>query len=336
MTYQFIGLLPYADAAHRCRRHRRRSDSCRRWRILERRRTRTVAFRNRFGSEYDRAVHTHGSVNEAESKLAARKPALKLSKFANSHTERERFVTEWSTVQFRFVDHPKAAVIEADDLINALLEARGYPRSTFEQRAADVSVHYPRVMENYRAAHLIAVRPARSKPPPKNCAPQSSSIATSSTISSGYKSPSKQRLPHRIESSGAKENGQWLGPLKGPWHVSWRSKNDATHRHRSMHSQAGLFHLDAAGTVALGGRFGIRPQAAFRDDSGNLLSRRQHKQHHADRLQLLPHLPTCRFFHWLFRRATIGSWPPRYRRPKRWAMQNCRALTTTSPSFRWF
>jgi len=62
-------------------------------------------------------------------------------------------------VQARFVDHPKAAVTEADDLINSLLEARGYPKSSFEQRAADVSVHYPRVMENYRIAHDIAVRP---------------------------------------------------------------------------------------------------------------------------------------------------------------------------------
>ena len=58
-------------------------------------------------------------------------------------TERERFVAEWHTVQSRFVDHPKAAVTEADDLINALLEARGYPKDSFEQRAADVSVNYP-------------------------------------------------------------------------------------------------------------------------------------------------------------------------------------------------
>ena len=61
-------------------------------------------------------------------------------------------------MQSRFVDHPKAAVTEADDLIAALLEARGYPKDGFEQRAADVSVSYPRVMEDYRVAHAIAVR----------------------------------------------------------------------------------------------------------------------------------------------------------------------------------
>jgi hypothetical protein len=47
---------------------------------------------------------------------------------------------------------------EAADLIDSLLEARGYPRASFEQRAADVSVNYPLVMDNYRLAHTIAVR----------------------------------------------------------------------------------------------------------------------------------------------------------------------------------
>ena len=126
---------------------------------IQRRRERTLAFRSRFGSEYDRAVIKHGSAREAESKLADRENrvgALKIRELGA--TERERFVTEWHTVQSRFVDHPRTAVTEADDLINALLEARGYPQASFEQRAADVSVHYPRVMDNYRVAHSIAVR----------------------------------------------------------------------------------------------------------------------------------------------------------------------------------
>jgi hypothetical protein len=55
-------------------------------------------------------------------------------------TERKRFVTGWQTVLSRFVDHPKAAVTEADDLIAALLEACGYPKDSFEQRAADVTI----------------------------------------------------------------------------------------------------------------------------------------------------------------------------------------------------
>lgn len=127
-----------------------------------RRKARTLAFRNRFGSEYDREVNQHGSWRKAEAKLADRETrvdALKIRELGA--TERERFVAEWQTVQSRFVDHPQAAVIEADDLIAALLEARGYPKDQFEQRAADISVSYPHVMENYRVAHDIAVRPGR-------------------------------------------------------------------------------------------------------------------------------------------------------------------------------
>jgi len=119
---------------------------------VERRRTRTLAFRNRFGSEYDRAVVTHGSPREAEAKLADRESRVKTLVIRDlGITERERFVTEWHTVQSRFVDHPKSAVTDADDLVNSLLEARGYPSSSFD----------PRVMENYRLAHGIAVRPDR-------------------------------------------------------------------------------------------------------------------------------------------------------------------------------
>jgi hypothetical protein len=126
------------------------------------RRTRTRNLRNRFGSEYDRAVITHGSSSNAEAKLADRQTRVKALDIRDlSATERDRFLSEWQTVQSRFVDHPKAAVTEADDLVNSLLEARGYPTAGFDQRAADVSVTYPRVMENYRVAHGIAVRPGR-------------------------------------------------------------------------------------------------------------------------------------------------------------------------------
>jgi hypothetical protein len=38
------------------------------------------------------------------------------------------------------------------------MKARGYPLSDFDQRAADISVDHPRVMENYRSAHEIALR----------------------------------------------------------------------------------------------------------------------------------------------------------------------------------
>jgi hypothetical protein len=38
------------------------------------------------------------------------------------------------------------------------MKARGYPVSEFDQSAADISVDHPRVVENYRLAHEIALR----------------------------------------------------------------------------------------------------------------------------------------------------------------------------------
>ena len=38
------------------------------------------------------------------------------------------------------------------------MKARGYPLSDFDQRAADISVDHPRVVENYRSAREIALR----------------------------------------------------------------------------------------------------------------------------------------------------------------------------------
>src|SRR5664280_2278185 len=100
---------------------------------LEHRKNKTLALRNRFGTEYDRAVLTHGSPQKAETKLADRESRVEALKIRElSATEHDRFVTEWHTVQSRFVDHPKAAVTEADDLVSAILEARGYPQSGFE------------------------------------------------------------------------------------------------------------------------------------------------------------------------------------------------------------
>jgi hypothetical protein len=125
---------------------------------LRRRKARTAAFRNRFGSEYDRAVRVHGSPQKAETNLADRESrvhALNIRELAAP--ARERFITQWQTVQSRFLDHPEAAVTEADDLIAALLESLGYPKDSFD------SVTYPRVMENYRAAHAIAVLPYRAE-----------------------------------------------------------------------------------------------------------------------------------------------------------------------------
>jgi hypothetical protein len=126
---------------------------------MRKRRSTTADLRKKFGPEYDRAVRVHGTERKAEAKLEDREKRVeKLNLRDLDPMERERFTKQWESVQSRFVDSPKGAVAEADDLLSSLMKVRGYPVSDFDQRAADISVDHPRVVETYRSAHEIALR----------------------------------------------------------------------------------------------------------------------------------------------------------------------------------
>lgn len=117
-----------------------------------------------FGPEYDRAMQQYGDRGRAEATLQQRKErvdALNIRPLAPE--EQGRYAEAWRQVQARFVDDPSGAVREADSLIGQVMQARGYPVGDFEQRAADISVNHPRVVENYRAAHNIAEANARGQ-----------------------------------------------------------------------------------------------------------------------------------------------------------------------------
>jgi hypothetical protein len=133
------------------------------WLVLRKRRT--ARLRAQFGGvEYARAVKEGGGRRHAETGLDERKErveALHIRPLGMG--DRARFVESWRRVQARFVDSPGGAVSEADQLLGDVLSTRGYPVSDFEQRAADISVDHPRVMENYRTAHAIALRQTRGQ-----------------------------------------------------------------------------------------------------------------------------------------------------------------------------
>ena len=134
------------------------------WLYVRKRRSTTAGLRQKFGPEYDRAVRKHGSERKAEAKLADREKRVeKLNIRDLDPKERERFSKRWESVQSRFVDSPKGAVTEADDLVSSLMKTRGYPIADFDQCAADISVDHPRVVENYRSAHEIALRVGKNK-----------------------------------------------------------------------------------------------------------------------------------------------------------------------------
>jgi hypothetical protein len=123
------------------------------------RKRRTSDLREGFGPEYDRTVEEAGSRREAESELAERqKRREELDIRPLAPGTRDRFADRWRTVQERFVDDPNSALNDAHVLVVEVMRERGYPTDDFEQRAADVSVDHPHVVENYRAAYAISQR----------------------------------------------------------------------------------------------------------------------------------------------------------------------------------
>jgi hypothetical protein len=123
---------------------------------------RSDKLQERFGPEYDRALADHKDQKSAERELEHRAERVEhLQLRPLSAAERDQFVTRWKSVQAQFVDDPSAATEEADDLVGQVMATRGYPVGDFEQRAADVSVDHPRVVEHYRAGHALALRSAR-------------------------------------------------------------------------------------------------------------------------------------------------------------------------------
>jgi len=132
------------------------------WMAFRQRRSREL--REHFGPEYDHVMHEKGNPARAEAELAERERRVKrLALRPLPRDVSNRYARMWNDQQARFVDEPKAAVVEADHLVEQVMKERGYPVGEFDQRAADISVDHPHVVENYRAAHEITLREQRGQ-----------------------------------------------------------------------------------------------------------------------------------------------------------------------------
>jgi hypothetical protein len=126
--------------------------------VVSRRRARVrrAELQRQFGPEYDRAVEEYGP-DRADRELLSR--ARRVDHFQSrelSPADRARFLASWTSIQAQFVDDPSVAVAGADELINEVLRARGYPTVQFEQRVADLTVEHGAVVQHYRAAKSLA------------------------------------------------------------------------------------------------------------------------------------------------------------------------------------
>jgi hypothetical protein len=128
--------------------------------VLLARQQRSRKLKADFGPEYDRVVAERGDQRSGENELASRR--RRVSQFEIrplAPADRERYVERWGAAQRQFVDEPESAVGEAHLLVQRVMHDRGYPvDDDFQQRAADLSLDHPDVVENYRAAHSISLR----------------------------------------------------------------------------------------------------------------------------------------------------------------------------------
>ena len=125
------------------------------WQALARRRTGKL--QQQFGPEYDRTLDKSDSKRDAEAELQTREERRQQLEIRPlPRATRDRYLQSWQAVQAQFVDDPRRAVASADSLIQSVMVERGYPVEDFDQRAADISVDHPQVVENYRHGHRLA------------------------------------------------------------------------------------------------------------------------------------------------------------------------------------
>ncbi len=124
------------------------------WSLSQRRRS--ARLKEHFGPEYERTVGELGEQRAAEADLLAREKKRKKLDIVDLTPEaRQEHVATWQKVQTDFVDAPTDALGRAEHLVTRVMRERGYPIDDFDQRAADISVDHPDIVENYRGAHAI-------------------------------------------------------------------------------------------------------------------------------------------------------------------------------------
>lgn len=132
------------------------------WLWMENRRV--AGIKSRFGPEYARTVDEVGDERKAAAVLAGREKRVASYTIKPLQPDmRAHFVESWRSVQSQFVDDPKYAITRADDLLEEVMRARGYPMGDFDRHAEDLSVDHADLVQNYRSAHDIALRHSRGE-----------------------------------------------------------------------------------------------------------------------------------------------------------------------------
>lgn len=115
--------------------------------------------RRHFGPEYERVASERNSRLAADAELAQRERRVRQLKIRPlPEAARRDYSLRWVAIQEEFVDSPRATVTNAQALVTAVLNERGYPTDDHEQVVADLSVEHANAVDGFRAAHEISQR----------------------------------------------------------------------------------------------------------------------------------------------------------------------------------
>ncbi|MCT4357814.1 hypothetical protein M5362_32425 [Streptomyces sp. Je 1-79] len=113
----------------------------------------TRSLKRRFGPEYDRTLERHGGDSEA----AHRDLRERVERHGHIRplplepAAREQYAAQWTTLQERFVDAPRQAVADAEQLLTRIAAARGFPDPDRRDEQLDaLSVHHPHHVDGLR------------------------------------------------------------------------------------------------------------------------------------------------------------------------------------------
>lgn len=120
--------------------------------------------RRTFGPEYDRLVEQRGDPEAVKQELAERvRQHDSLTLRPLNPDERERYALAWAGAQERFIDDPRGAARQADQVVVGLLTAIGYPSEDRERQLALASVDHAYALSDYRQADELVQRSSSAR-----------------------------------------------------------------------------------------------------------------------------------------------------------------------------
>ncbi|MFG2374468.1 hypothetical protein ACGFY9_23670 [Streptomyces sp. NPDC048504] len=123
--------------------------------------------KRRFGPEYDRTVARHdGDAKAAEQELGARvQEHGSLQERPLESAAREQYQARWAAAQELFVDSPRQALSDVDQLLGEVAGARGFPDvHEYDKQFDALSVHHADHVHGYRRVHRVVTARTNGAP----------------------------------------------------------------------------------------------------------------------------------------------------------------------------